>query len=158
MSRDYPASQGGAAIGARLRRLSERIDRGADRLYAELNIDFQQRWFGTLNQLVLHGSLSVSEIADALGVTHAAVSQTRAALAERGLIEAQTDPNDARRRTLALSASGKKLVKRLAPVWAALNDVGRELDREAGRAVETLEKLEAALDRKGLAERVRDKL
>lgn len=158
MSRDYPSSQGGAAIGARLRRLSDRIDREADRLYAELGVEFEQRWFGVLNQIVLNGPRSVSEIAEALGVTHSAISQTRAALAERGLIEAQSDPADARRRTLALSASGKKLVKRLAPVWEALNEAARELDREAGRAVETLAKLEAALDRKGLAARVRDKL
>ncbi|GAM98598.1 transcriptional regulator of MarR family [alpha proteobacterium U9-1i] len=127
-------------------------------MYAELGIDFEQRWFGVLNQISLHGAMSVSELADALGVTHAAVSQTRGALADRGLIEANADPEDARRRALGLSAAGKKLVKRLVPVWAALNDAARELDREAGRAVETLAKLEAALDRKGLAERVRAKL
>ena len=47
MSRDFPSRSGGAAIGARLRRLSDRIDREADGLYAAFGIDFEQRWFGT---------------------------------------------------------------------------------------------------------------
>jgi hypothetical protein len=48
MSRDYPSRFGGAAIGARLRRLSDRIDREADGLYSALGIDFEQRWFGVM--------------------------------------------------------------------------------------------------------------
>lgn len=158
MSRDYPSRFGGAAIGARLRRLSDRIDREADGLYSAFGIDFEQRWFGVMNQLALNGPMSVSELASALGVTHVAVSQTRAALVERGLIATAGDPLDARRRALALSASGRKLVKQLAPLWVALNEAARELDREAGGAVEALARLEAALDKRALAVRVRARL
>ena len=46
----------GAALAARLRRLSERFDRDATKLYAAQNIRFEQRWYGLLNQLVLNGS------------------------------------------------------------------------------------------------------
>jgi DNA-binding MarR family transcriptional regulator len=102
--------------------------------------------------------MSVSELAAALGVTHVAVSQTRTALLERGLIATQDDPSDARRRVLMLSASGRKLVKQLAPLWAALNEAAQELNREAGDLVETLARLEAALDRRTLTARVRAKL
>jgi DNA-binding MarR family transcriptional regulator len=158
MSRDYPSRFGGAAIGARLRRLSDRIDREADGLYSAFGIDFEQRWFGIMNQLALNTSMSVSELAEALGITHVAVSQTRAALAERGLIATTDDPSDARRRVLRLSASGRKLVKQLAPLWAALNAAARELDREAGNVAEALGRLEAALDKRALVARVRSKL
>lgn len=158
MSRDYPSHFGGAAIGARLRRLSDRIDREADGLYSALGIDFEQRWFGVMNQLAVNTTMSVSELATALGVTHAAVSQTRAALLARGLITATDDPADARRRALTLSATGRKMVKQLTPLWAALNDAARDLDREAGRVAEGLARLEAALDKRSLAARVRVKL
>lgn len=158
MSSDYPSRFGGAAIGARLRRLSDRIDREADGLYSAFGIEFEQRWFGVMNQLALNSTMSVSELATALGVTHVAVSQTRAALLERGLITATDDPADGRRRTLTLSASGRKLVKQLSPLWTALNDSARELDREAGHVAETLARLEAALDKRGLAVRVRARL
>jgi DNA-binding MarR family transcriptional regulator len=158
MSRDYPASQGGAAIGARLRRLSDRVDREADKLYAAFDVEFEQRWFGVVNQLAATKEMSVGELSAALGISHAAVSQTRTALLERGLIVAEDHPSDARRRVLALSAKGRKLVERLMPLWQALNSAAGELDREAGRPVEALARLEAALDKQSLAERVRAKL
>lgn len=157
MSRDYPSRFGGAAIGARLRRLSDRIDREAEGLYSALGIEFEQRWFGVMNQLALNKTMSVSDLATALGVTHAAVSQTRAALLTRGLIAATGDPADARRRTLTLSAAGQKMVKQLGPLWAALNDAARDIDREAGHVAEALARLEAALDKQSLAARVRAK-
>ena len=155
--RDYPRSQGGAAIGARLRRLSERIDREADQVYRDLGIEFEQRWFGLLNALAMSGPLSVGEIAQTLGITHAAVSQTRASLQARGLVAADADPADARRRALRLTPDGQALVARLRPTWDALNAVARELNREAGDAIETLERLEAALDRQSLVARLRDR-
>ncbi len=158
MSRDYPSSQGGAAIGARLRRLSDRIDREADRLYSDFGIDFEQRWFGVINQLTLVGPLSVGELSALLGISHVAVSQTRTALMERGLVATADDPADARRRVLTLSAAGRRLAKRLAPLWAALNKAAGDLDREADGVVEALARLEAALDERSLAERVRAKL
>jgi DNA-binding MarR family transcriptional regulator len=158
MSRDYPSRSGGAALGARLRRLSDRIDREADGIYETFSIDFEQRWFGIMNQLSLHKTMSVSELAAALGVSHVAVSQTRSALVARGLIIATDDPHDARRRTLTLSESGRKLVKKLGPLWAALNEAAREIDREAGLLTEGLERLEAALDKKSLVARVQSKL
>lgn len=156
-AKDYPRSQGGAALGARLRRLSERIDREADRVYRDLGVEFEQRWFGLLNALAISGPLSVGEIAEVLGITHAAVSQTRASLQARGLVVADADPADARRRALRLSPAGQALVDRLRPAWDALNTVAEQLNREAGDAVEALERLESALDRQSLAARLRDR-
>ena len=155
---DYVRSQAGAALGARLRRLSDRIDREADALYQALNVDFEQRWFGFVNQLMLHKTRTVGEIAEALGVTHVAVSQVRSALAERGLIVAEVDSADSRRRVLKLSAAGKRLALKLASTWAALNDAARELDAEANCVVSALEQLEDALDRRSLTNRVQSRL
>lgn len=157
-SSDYVSSQAGSALGARLRRLSDRIDREADSLYLALEVDFEQRWFGFVNQLVLHDARTVGEIADALGVTHVAVSQVRSALTERGLILAAVDPEDSRRRTLRLSAAGKRLAAKLAPIWSALSASARDLDAEAGNVTRALERLEEALDRRSLTKRVQARL
>lgn len=155
---NYVGSQGASALGARLRRLSDRIDREADALYRALNLDFEQRWFGVLNQLVLHGARSVGDIAEALGVTHVTVSQARGALAMRGLISSEVDPGDSRRRILKLSPAGERLARDLGPLWAALNAAARELDAEAGEVTRALEQLEQALDRRPLLTRVRARL
>ncbi|MBX9747412.1 MAG: MarR family transcriptional regulator [Hyphomonadaceae bacterium] len=157
-TRDYPARRGPAAIGARLRRLSDRIDREAERIYAEMGVEFEQRWFGVLNQLTLRGSRSVGDIAAELGVTHAAVSQVRGALERRGLVGVRADPSDGRRTLLVMTPAGRRLAERLRPVWVALEAASCELDEEAEGVVATLDKLEQAINRKGLAARVRGAL
>lgn len=155
---DYVRGQSGAALGARLRRLSDRVDREADSLYRLLGVDFEQRWFGVVNQLRLHNTRSVGQIAEALGVTHASVSQVRSALLERGLIAVDVDPLDSRRRALQLSTSGKQLVDDLASLWSVLNEVARELDAEAGGVTATLERLEHVLDARSLSTRVQARI
>jgi DNA-binding MarR family transcriptional regulator len=147
---DYVRSQGGAAIGARLRRLSERIDRDAGQIYADMGVVFEQRWFGLIHALARHGPLSVGEVADLLGISHASVSQTRQSLIRAGLLAPQGDPDDGRRRTLHLTAAGRKLIARLTPIWNVLSEVAIELDTEAGGVVAALERLESALDHESL--------
>lgn len=153
---DYHRSLGGAAIGARLRRLSERVDRDATRVYAELGVAFEQRWMGVLDQLSRRDGLSVKELAETLGISHPSVSQTRASLLAAGLIEDQPDPTDGRRRTLQLTSAGRALVAGLRPVWDALEQASRDLDDEAQNAVAALDRLEVALDRRSLFDRVKD--
>jgi len=154
---DITRRYGPAAIGGRLRRLSESIDEDARVIYAELNISFQQRWVGLLEELAKRGPRSVGELAESLGIRHSSVSQTRRSLEEEGLIEAADDPRDARSRRLRLSPAGKKLVQKLEYVWEVLNQASVELDEEAGHVVAALDRLDAALSRKSLYERVHEK-
>lgn len=152
---DYPRDSGAAALGARLRRLSERIDRDAGRLYAELDVRFEQRWFGVLNQLVLHGPRAVGDLATALGVTHVAVSQVRQALVAEGLVAEDRDPRDGRSRVLRLTEAGEALARRLTPAWTALAEAAIELNTEAQGALAALDRLEQALDRASILDRAR---
>jgi DNA-binding MarR family transcriptional regulator len=149
-----PGRAGGSALGARLRRLSDRIDREASSVYAAQGIAFEQRWFGMIHQLHREGSGGVADLAKSLGVTHAAISQTRKALEANGLIVSTGDPGDARRSVLTLSAKGRRLATKLAPTWAAMNRAAAELNTEAGEVVEALERLERALARRSLKDRV----
>jgi DNA-binding MarR family transcriptional regulator len=152
--KDYTADMGAAALGARLRRLSAAIDADVARIYAARGIRFEQRWFGVINQLALAGPLSVRDLADLLGITHASVSETRQSLEAAGLIASQADPSDGRRRVLTLSPSGEALVAQLQPLWDAFDEAARELDAEAGGVTETLARLEQALAQRSLHERI----
>lgn len=151
---DEVGAKAGAALGARLRRLSERIDTDAARVYAAQGVEFEQRWFGVLNQLALKGPMSVGALAEALGITHVSVSQTRVSLERAGLIRQEPDASDARRRLLSLSTSGKALAARLAPLWAAFEQASLALDAEAGGLSAALDRLEAALARRSLFDRI----
>ncbi|TWB63515.1 MarR family winged helix-turn-helix transcriptional regulator [Nitrospirillum viridazoti] len=155
---DYSRRLGGAALGARLRRLSETIDGDATRTYDTLGVTFEQRWFGVLNQLVLNGPLTVGELAGHLRITHVSVSQTRASLEKAGLARTTADPDDARRRRLALTPAGMALVDTLRPLWRALETAALELDAEAQAVTAALDRLEDALARRSLYQRVLDHL
>lgn len=155
---DYSRRSGGAAVGAMLRRLSERIDADATRVYADLGIEFEQRWFGVLNQLALNGPMGVGDLAAALRITHVSVSQTRQSLEKAGLVEVLADPADGRRRSLALTLAGRALVEGLAPLWRAFDEAALELDQEAGGVAQALGRLADALEHRPLYERIMQRL
>ena len=155
---DYSGEAGGEALGARLRRLSERVDREARQVYVAQNMDFEQRWYGLLNQLVLNGPMSIGQIAAALRITHVSVSQASRSLEAAGIVSSSASPADARRRQLSLTSKGDDLVAQLSPIWRALNEVAEELNAEAGDVVQVLNQLDDALGRKSLFDRVAEKL
>lgn len=151
---DFPARMGGAAIGARLRRLSARIDAEAARAYAAAGEAFEQRWFGVLDQLARRGAMTVTDLAAVLGITHVSVSQTSQSLQAAGLVASGRDERDGRKRTLELTDHGRALVERLGPLWRVFDDVSHELNVEAGNVVEALDRLEKALARQSFLDRI----
>lgn len=153
-SDDYSRGKGGQALGARLRRLSERIDGDVGRIYAAQGVVFEQRWFGVLNQMMLKDPTTVGEIAAAMRITHVSVSQSCRSLEKAGIIRSAPDPADARRRTLSLTPAGHALVERLAPLWQSLKDVAAELNDEAGNVVAALDRLDDALARQSIFDRI----
>lgn len=154
---DYSRSFGGSALAARLRRVSERLDRDGTRIYADQKVRFEQRWYGLLRQLVQNGPMSVGEVATALHITHVSVSQSARSLERDGIIKSQTSKKDARRRELSLTPKGAALVKRMTPLWDAFNEAAEELNAEAGDLVRLIDKLEDALDRKSMFDRIVEK-
>lgn len=154
---DYTREAGGAAIGARLRRLSAAFDGDVARVYAALGIAFEQRWFGVLNQIALRGPATVGELAATLRITHVSVSQTRQSLAKAGLVVTQSDDDDARRKRLVLTPAGQALVDRLTPLWDLFADAALALDAEAGGLAIALDRVDDALARRSLFDRIMDR-
>jgi MarR family transcriptional regulator, organic hydroperoxide resistance regulator len=151
---DFPAHCSSAAIGARLRRISERIDQETGQIYRQLHVKFEQRWYGPFNQIRLHEPIGVSEIAGRLGITHAAASQSCSSLLNAGLIAVTTDPQDARRRPLLVTAAGQSLAQTMDPIWIKLDTVSQQLAAEACGLLVALEGLEKALDRQSIGQRL----
>jgi len=155
---DYSRSAGGEALAARLRRLSERLDRDGARVYAAEGVAFEQSWYGILNQLILNGPMSIGDLASALRITHVSVSQASRSLEKAGITSSAPDPADARRRQLRLTEQGQALVDRLEPLWRAFNHAAGELNAEAGNAVATLDRLDDALAGKSMFDRIMDQI
>lgn len=151
---DFNREAGSKALGARLRRLSEQIDRDATRVYAARGIEFEQRWFGPLNQIVQSGPLAIGEIAKRLRITHVSVSQAARSLEAAGVVVSLADVVDGRRRVLSLTPDGNALVSELAPMWMAFDEAAAMLDEEAGGVVPMLDRLDDALGRLSLFDRI----
>jgi DNA-binding MarR family transcriptional regulator len=152
---DYVRQRGTAAFGTRLRRLSDRLDRDVQAIYRERAVAFEPRWFPIVGALDAHGVLSVGDLADLIGVSHAAVSQLRAELVAEGLVRTRPDPADQRRLSIELTPSGKRTVARLAPLWEAIAQATTLLCNEAApRLLDDLDRLETALGERSLKDRV----
>lgn len=127
---DYIAQLGLVALGSRLRAVSDRLYAVADEVYRLAGLDLQARWLPLLRVLHDRGPLTVGEIADAVGQTHSAVSQLADKLAEQGWLRVVADPNDKRRRRLALTASAETALRAAKPLWRAIDDLYAQHCRE----------------------------
>ncbi len=87
----------------------QRSMRDFRRFMVTTGLSFSQ--INILMRLVHHGSTSVSEVGDQLGVTNAAASQAVDRLVQLGLIVRNEDPDDRRAKQLALTQKGRDLIE-----------------------------------------------
>ncbi|TDR46756.1 hypothetical protein DFR29_103292 [Tahibacter aquaticus] len=90
--------------------------------------------------------------------TRASVSQTRQSLEEANIVATQEHPSDARQRHLVLTKGGSVLIRRLKPLWQAMDAAALEVAAAAGDVVAALDRLDAVLTRQSMFERIVEKL
>ncbi|WP_341835999.1 MarR family transcriptional regulator [Chitinophaga pollutisoli] len=147
------------ALATRLKRLGERLSQDVSRIYKESSLDFEARWFLILELLSRKKTMGITEISEALQISHPAVVQLADQMLEQGLMKASPDPRDARRRLLSLSASGKHMYKRIGPMLKVIREENRKwLQQSAGDLLRILGDLEQALDDKSMYQRIREGL
>jgi DNA-binding MarR family transcriptional regulator/GNAT superfamily N-acetyltransferase len=158
-SMDIMAELGELALASRLKRMSEALMKDAAGFYDDLGVSFQPRWFTVFFTLGRRSPLAVGELAQGLGLTHPAVSQVADQLVRAGLARQRKDRRDDRRRLLSLTPAGKRLHRRLVPVWTEVRAAARELLDEAGTdLLVNMEHVEAALAQRSVMDRVRGRL
>ncbi len=146
-------------FASRLKRLGDRLKTEATKLYHSYGVEFNDSWFLVAFALSRKEGLSVNDIAEALGISHAAVSQMYGAMERKGLLTVREDENDGRRRLLSLTDAGRDAVEKLEPIWNAVGESTDELLASTGQDVmRTIAAIEKALDRKNLYERVKENL
>ncbi|MCH7775537.1 MAG: winged helix-turn-helix transcriptional regulator [Gemmatimonadetes bacterium] len=126
-----------------VRKLSRRITRAYDSALGETGLKITQ--FTMLAAVV--GScegLSLTDLADRLGMDRSTFSRNLAPLVKRGLVE-HADTLKGRRRNVRATESGCMLFKATAPAWQRAQDRLRRQLNEAGQA-EFLADLRAVAD------------
>lgn len=107
-------------LGTRLKRLSDLLYDEVDKVYKRHNVQLSSRITAVIFLLYQHGDAAITEIAEALGITHPAVNQMSKKLSEQGYITHRSDKDDERRRLLSLTEDGLHLVQQLVPIWSNL--------------------------------------
>ena len=131
------------------------MDREVQAVYRAAGEGFEPRWYAVFATLRDDGPLTVGALSRRLGISHAAVSQIRAALEAEDLIRGAADPRDGRRQVLSLTARGRETASRLAPLWSAIAAaVGDMLAEHAPTLPADLDALEHAVEERGLAARI----
>jgi len=159
MTRDIIQQLGALAFASRLKRLSERLQQDVSRVYKDQSVAFEARWFPVAFILMRREQMSVTDIADVLGLTHPAVSQTAALMKNEGLIEAIKDEADERRSLLSLTNKGKQTLESLEPIWDAIEQSTAELIESGGAGwVAGLEEIERELGKRDMYTRVTERI
>ena len=146
---------GALAFASRLKRLGDRLQRDVSRVYRERDFDFHARWFSVGYLLARQSPMSVTAIADTLGLTHVAVNQIAGQMARHGLVRSKRDRADKRRRLLSLTAKGRKTMTDLQTLWKTIEKCTREVIEMSGHdLLAGMTEIEKALDDRNMYDRV----
>lgn len=146
-------------LASRLKRLGDRLKGEATRIYQAQGIDFNDSWFLVAMVLSRQESASVSDMAESLDVSHAAISQMATAMERRGLLTSTADESDRRRSLLRLTDQGRETVAALEPLWRIIGDCTDDLVASTGHdLIDTITQMEDQLRERSLFERVSNQL
>lgn len=143
-------------LGTQLRHLIELLDGAVQDAYADAGLDYRPRYTPVMRALAGGQPHSVSQIAEAAGITQPAATQTVNLMLKEGWLVAQASPTDARQKLLLLSDQGRRLLPKLQACWHATTAAANELDAELPHPLsDTLAQAIAALQRRPFGERIR---
>jgi DNA-binding MarR family transcriptional regulator/GNAT superfamily N-acetyltransferase len=151
---DVMQGLGALALGSSLKRLSDQLMQDGIKVYRDVGVEFQPRWFAVFHYLESQGPTSVMDLARGLGVSHPGINQVAKEMLAENLVAAYRDVQDKRRRVLALTSGGRALHKELEPVWREIRQVLQDLlDGSGNDCLGDLGRMEQALKQRGFHQR-----
>ncbi|MFA5403380.1 MAG: bifunctional helix-turn-helix transcriptional regulator/GNAT family N-acetyltransferase [Ignavibacteria bacterium] len=152
---DIISNLGEMAFASRLKQLGERLSKDVSLLYNKLNIDFEARWFVILYSLMRRSPMTVTGLAESLGISHTAVRQLLDEMADKELVTWSKGQDDRRKQMVSLTQKSKKIAQQLSPVWDEIRKATKELIDASGFDIITgLKKIEKQLDERNMYERI----
>jgi DNA-binding MarR family transcriptional regulator len=154
---NFYQSLGVLVFGSRLKRLSDAFLSDVNRIYKSHNIPFEASWFPVFYLLSRQDTVSITDIAAQLEVSHSAASQLVSNLQEKGILKTTTTPDDARKKLVCFTPKGKKILAQVLPVWAALQKAMEQLITEgehSGHLLHAITEIENGLESSPLLNRI----
>lgn len=144
---------GSFAIGTRLRRLHESLWSDMTLIYKEHGLPLEAKDFILYYLLSTRSSMSISDVARELNLTHPAIIHIAKSLEKMGYVDSEKSPTDSRKRMLKLTAKGQEHLVHYKVLWGDIAGLNRELFEEQVQLLEQIEKLEALLKEKNYYQR-----
>lgn len=135
------------------------MDADIARVYAESGIvGLKPSWVMELLRLQARGSMTITELAESVQLTHSAISQKVEAMRAAGLVTA-TRGADARSKKVALTPKARRIARRLAAEWRATEATIAEIEAEIPYPLSrVVTDIEEALKHKSFHDRLVEKL
>ncbi len=152
---DFVESLGLGFFAHRLKRLSEALVEGCGPWRRDLGLASPAKASSTLLLLAEEGPLTVTEIATRLQLSHPLIITMVRELEALELVETQRDPQDRRRRPVALTPNGRDHAAVVAETSDVVARTYAQLFRDSGvDGLAVVEALEHAIAQKSVAQRV----
>lgn len=147
------------ALGTLLRHVLESLDTAVAEFYVGQGLpDYRPRYSPTVRRLAAAGPTSIRGLAEAVGVTHSAASQTVAQMARAGFVRLEPG-DDARQRMVHLTQRTREILPLIQSEWAATSAAVRRLDTELSTPLaDVLNQTVAALERRPFGDRMRQEV
>ncbi|WP_355582773.1 helix-turn-helix domain-containing protein [Xanthomonas cannabis] len=141
-------------LGTLVRHLIELLDGDLEAVYAASGLAWRPRYTPVLRVLMRLGPVSIKVLAQEIGITHSAASQTVAQMVKQRLVALKPGA-DARERIVVLTARTRQMIPALQRQWAATNAAAAQLDAELSVPLSAvLAEAIAALNQRSFATRI----
>ena len=138
-------------INFRLKSITEQLHVISGHLLVRSGLPLRQRWLPLYHYLIQEGPHAVTDIATSIGLSHPAVLQFAQEMIEVGLLASYRDPQDRRKRVLALTAAGKQLKPQFVDYLREADDLMASVFAVAGIEIDAvLTKVEQSLARRAI--------
>ena len=157
MENDFLSELGLNAVVTRMKRVSDAMLHDGKRMYKELGMDLEPNWFAVFKLLRKHERMTVTEIADAIGLSHPSVISILKKMIDEGYLKESKSKEDSRKRILSLTPKAKRKMPQFEQVWDAGTAGFKKMMHDTD-LLGTLDLLERRIGEKGFRERTLEQL
>jgi|SoiMethySBSTD1v2_1073268.scaffolds.fasta_scaffold16505_4 DNA-binding MarR family transcriptional regulator/N-acetylglutamate synthase-like GNAT family acetyltransferase len=157
MENDFLSELGLNAIVTRMKRVSDAMLHDGKRMYKELGMDIEPNWFAVFKLLRKHDLMTVTEIADAIGLSHPSVISIVNKMVDAGYLRESRSGDDSRKRILSLTPKAKRKMPQFELAWDAGTAGVKKMMHDTD-ILGALDRLERRIREKGFRERTLEQL
>lgn len=154
---DFLSELGLNAVVTRLKRVSDAMLHDGKRMYKELGMDIEPNWFAVFKLLRKHGSLTVTELADHIGMSHPSIISIINKMMKAGYLSESRSDEDSRKRILTLTPKADVKMPEFDAIWDAGTTGFKKMMHDTD-ILHMLDLLEDRIAEKGFRERTLEQL